>query len=145
MKILYVDMDNVLVNFSTGIERLSDKERSDFEGRLDEVPGIFNLMVPIDGAIESYAKLSKSFDTYILSTAPWENHTAWSDKLLWVKRHLGALAYKRLILSHNKHLNAGDYLIDDRLKNGADRFSGEHIHFGTEMFPDWKSVCDYLL
>jgi len=50
-----------------------------------------------------------------------------------------------LILSHNKHLNIGDYLIDDRLANGVEKFTGEHIHFGTERFPDWQSVCDYLL
>ena len=28
-------------------------------------------------------------------------------------------------------------------KNGADAFKGELIHFGTEKFPDWKSVCSY--
>jgi len=65
--------------------------------------------------------------------------------LNWVKKYIGAPAHKRLILSHHKNLNAGDYLIDDRLKNGADKFMGEHIHFGTERFPDWKSVREYLL
>lgn len=145
MKILYIDMDNVLVDFPTGIARITDKQREEFDGRLDEVPGIFSLMDPMPSAIDSFQILANNFDTYILSTAPWENHTAWSDKVNWVKKYLGAPAYKRLILSHNKHLNAGDYLIDDRLKNGADRFKGEHIHFGTEKFPDWKSVCAYLI
>lgn len=145
MKILYIDMDNVLVDFPTGIARITDKQREEFDGRLDEVPGIFSLMDPMPSAIDSFQILTSNFDTYILSTAPWENHTAWSDKVNWVKKYLGAPAYKRLILSHNKHLNAGDYLIDDRLKNGADRFKGEHIQFGTEKFPDWKSVCAYLI
>jgi 5'-nucleotidase len=58
---------------------------------------------------------------------------------------LGEVAYKRLILSHHKHLNKGDYIIDDRTKNGVEHFEGEHIHFGTEQFPDWDSVCGYLL
>jgi 5'-nucleotidase len=138
-------MDNVLVDFPTGIARITDSQRAEYEGRYDEVPGIFSLMDPLEGAIEAFHQLSAKYDTYILSTAPWENHTAWSDKLIWVKKHLGEPAYKRLILSHHKNLNAGDYLIDDRLKNGADRFSGEHIHFKTDEFPDWKSVCDYLL
>ena len=145
MKTLYIDMDNVLVDFPTGIARISDTQRKEFEGRLDEVPGIFSLMEPMDDAIESFNELAKHFDTYILSTAPWENQTAWSDKLNWVKKYLGTLAHKRLILSHHKNLNAGDYLIDDRLKNGADKFMGEHIHFGTERFPYWKSVRKYLL
>jgi 5'(3')-deoxyribonucleotidase len=58
---------------------------------------------------------------------------------------LGEAAKKRLILSHNKHLNIGDYLIDDRTANGAGKFTGMHIHFGTERFPDWDSVVSYLL
>ena len=48
-------------------------------------------------------------------------------------------------LSHHKNLNYGDYLIDDRLANGANLFKGEHIHFGSDKFPDWESVCSYLL
>ena len=133
------------MDFPTGIARITDSQRAEYDGRYDEVPGIFSLMDPLEGAIEAFHQLSAKYDTYILSTAPWENHTAWSDKLIWVKKHLGEPAYKRLILSHHKNLNAGDYLIDDRLKNGADRFAGEHIHFKTDEFPDWKSVCDYLL
>jgi len=144
-KILYVDMDNVLVDFPTGIERIDPELRAEYEGRLDDVPGIFALMEPLKGAVEAYQTVSEVFDAYILSTAPWDNPSAWSDKLSWVKRHLGAPAYKRLILSHHKNLNAGDFLIDDRLKNGADRFYGEHIHFGTDQFPNWRAVTDYLL
>jgi 5'(3')-deoxyribonucleotidase len=64
--------------------------------------------------------------------------------VLWIQKHLGELAYKRLILSHHKNLNFGDYLIDDRTKRGADRFVGEHIHFKTDRFPDWASVITYL-
>ena len=143
-KILYVDMDNVLVDFQSGIDQLSDSVQNEFEGRLDEVPGIFSLMKPMTDAIEVYNELSQFFDTYILSTAPWENPSAWSDKLLWIHKYLGQSAYKRLILSHHKNLNDGHYLIDDRTKNGADQFKGKHIHFGTESFPDWISVYNYL-
>ena len=81
----------------------------------------------------------------ILSTPPWDNTSAWSDKHQWVKKHLGVSAHKRLILSHHKNLNRGDYLIDDRTANGAGEFQGEHIHFRTEKVPDWKSVLEYLL
>ena len=137
-------MDNVLVDFKTGIDRISSYNRKEYEGRYDEVPDIFSLMDPMEGAIESYNKLSSQYDTYILSTSPWDNPSAWQDKILWVKKYLEKSAYKRLILSHHKNLNRGDYLIDDRLKNGADKFIGEHIHFGTEKFPDWKSVLNYL-
>lgn len=141
---LYIDMDNVLVDFPSAFPYVSEEDHIQFSGRLDEVPGIFSKMQPVSGALEAFQQLSSLFDTYLLSTAPWENPSAWSDKLLWVKRYLGAPAYKRLILSHHKHLNRGDFIIDDRTKNGVDRFDGQHIHFGTDQFPDWPTVVAYL-
>lgn len=144
-KILYVDMDNVLVDFSSGIKRLDNSLKKQYGDDIDDAPGIFALMDPMEGAIDAYIVLSKQYDTYILSTAPWKNPTALNEKLQWVKRYLGDYAYKRLILTHHKNLNKGDYLIDDRMKNGAAEFEGEHIHFGTEKFPDWASVLKYLL
>jgi len=144
-KILYVDMDNVLVDFASGIQKVPEKIKIEFHGRLDEIPGIFSLMRPLNGAILSFERLSKKYDTYILSTAPWENASAWSDKNLWVKKYLGEIAYKRLILTHHKNLNFGDLLIDDRTANGADLFKGEHIIFGSKKYPNWQSVCNYLL
>ena len=144
-KIVYIDMDNVLVDFPSAFEYLDEITLKKYEGRLDEVPGIFALMKPIEGAIEAFKKLSEKYDVYILSTSPWNNPTAWSDKLEWVKKYLGDLAYKRLILTHHKNLNKGDYLIDDRTKNGAGEFEGELILFGSEKFPNWNAVLDYLL
>ena len=138
-------MDNVLVDFPSGVSKLSQEVINEYESNLDEVPNIFSLMEPLEGAIDSFKILSQRYDTYILSTAPWENSSAWSDKVKWVQKYLGESAYKRLILTHHKNLNHGDYLIDDRTKNGAGEFKGELIHFGTEKFPDWKSVCTYLL
>jgi 5'(3')-deoxyribonucleotidase len=143
-KILYVDMDNVLVDFPSAFSKVSKDLLIKHENDKDEIPGIFSLMDPMPGAIDSFNELSKLFDTYILSTSPWHNDSAWTDKLLWVKKYLGEPAYKRLILSHHKNLNIGDFLIDDRTKNGADKFTGEHIHFGTEKYPDWISVTTYL-
>ena len=144
-KVVYVDMDNVLVDFQSGIDSLSDEERGAYKDNIDNVPGIFSKMLPLNGAIEGYKKLTEHFDVYILSTAPWNNPSAWSDKLLWVQKHLGDIAYKRLILSSNKNLNAGDYLIDDRTANGASDFKGEHIHFLTEQFKNWDDVLNYLI
>lgn len=138
-------MDNVIVDFKSGINKLTALQKKKYEGRLDEVPGIFSLMVPIKDAIGSVEKLSRVFDIYLLSTAPWDNPSAWSDKVIWVKKYLGEVTHKRLILSHHKNLNKGDYLIDDRTKNGADKFEGEHVHFGQGAFKDWNAVTKYLL
>ena len=145
MKRIYIDMDNVLVDFKSGIDRTSDELLKQYEGHLDDVPGIFSKMLPMEGAIEAFEQLAQQYDVYILSTAPWNNPSAWSDKVLWVQRYLGEVAYKRLILSHHKNLCQGDYIIDDRTRHGVDIFDGEHIHFGTDRFPNWRSVLDYLL
>lgn len=143
-KILYVDMDNVLVDFQSGIARLPQEMVAKYEGRLDEIPGIFSQMDPVPQAIESFKELASLFDTYVLSTSPWENPSAWSDKLVWVKQHLGKSAHKRLILTHHKDLNRGDFLVDDQTKNGAAYFVGELILFGSEKFPNWAAVIAYL-
>lgn len=146
MKRLYVDMDNVLVDFPSAIDQLDSSTLETYDGRLDEVPGIFALMQPMPGAVEAFHTLAESFDTYILSTAPWLNSTAWSDKHAWIHEHLGihGPAHKRLILSHHKNLLKGDFLVDDRTANGARDFEGELILFGSPEFPDWAEVLDYL-
>ena len=143
-KIVDVDMDNVLVDFQSSFPKLPKMVLDEYKNDKDDIPGIFALMEPMPGAIESFIELTKHFETYVLSTAPWNNPSAWSDKLLWTKNNLGEHALKRLILTHHKNLNTGDYLIDDRTKRGADSFAGEHIHFGTEKFPDWPAVMEYL-
>lgn len=132
--ILYCDLDGVIVDY--------DKFKHSEEER--RVAGFFLTMPPIEGAVDAFKKLHEDFDVYILSTAPWSNPHAWSEKRLWVEKHLGEFAFKRLILSHNKGLLKGDFLIDDRTKNGVTEFEGQHIHFGTPSFPDWPSVLDYL-
>ena len=145
MKRLFFDMDNVLVDFASGIARLDEATRHEYEGRLDEVPGIFALMEPMPGAIDAVHRLAKKYDVYILSTAPWKNPSAWADKVAWVTKYFDDVFHKRLILSHHKDFVKGDFLIDDRPKHGADSFEGEWIQFGSERFPDWPSVVSYLL
>ena len=80
----------------------------------------------------------------MVSTVPWHNPSAWSDKLFWVRRYLGQSAQERPILSQHKHLNDAHYLVDDWRNNGADRFKDVHIHSGTADFPDWPSVVHFL-
>ena len=139
-------MDGVLADFNQAVaERVTPELAVKYGEDIDQIPGIFKDLQPIPGAIYAFEELSKYYDCYILSTAPWGIPEAWMEKRLWVEKHLGEVAHKRLILSHNKHLNRGDYLIDDRFANGADRFEGEHLLFGGEDFPNWSAILEYLL
>ena len=143
-KRVFVDMDNVLVDFESGLAQVSEEVKLEYEGRLDEIPGLFGLMKPMSGAIEAMHELQKHFDLFILSTAPWKNPSAWSDKVSWVTKYLDDVFHKRMVITHRKDLCLGDYLIDDRGKNGTCEFSGAWIAFGSEKFPDWNSVLEYL-
>ena len=143
-KRVFVDMDNVLVDFESGLARVSEEVKQEYEGRLDEIPGLFSLMRPVSGAIEAMHELQKHYDLSILSTAPWKNPSAWSDKVTWVTKYLDDVFHKRMVITHRKDLCQGDYLIDDRGKNGTSEFAGEWIEFGSEKFPDWNSVLIYL-
>lgn len=135
-KVVYIDMDGVLVDLQSEIENNDGKW----------IPTMFKNPKPIDGAVEAFRELclSDEFDVYILSTAPWNMPASWSHKRQWVSTHLGPLARKRLILSNHKNLLRGDYLIDDRTANGAGEFDGELIQFGTDKFPNWNAVLKHL-
>lgn len=144
---LFIDMDGVLADFHSGIKYFSQEIITKYKDDPDEIPNYFSKLEPIEGAIEAFNELDKKFEPYILSTASWNNPSAWSDKLNWIKKHLGDVARKKLILSHHKNLLIGAYLIDDRHdKNGADKFTGELIHFGKDgNYNDWAAVLEYLM
>jgi radical S-adenosyl methionine domain-containing protein 2 len=133
-KILLIDMDGVLAE-SNDIEFQNNKHNKYY----------FLNKKPITGAVESFKILSKHYECHIVSTPVWKNPHCWSEKRIWVRQFLGKLAFKRLTLTHNKQLVRGDIIIDDTNDHGICEFGGEHIHFGTEKFPDWKTVVDFLL
>ena len=138
-------MDNVIVDFQSGLDKVDEVTKDAYEDHLDDIPGIFGLMEPMPGAIEALHRIEEHYDCYILSTAPWANPSAWADKVRWVTTHLDDIFHKRLIISHHKELLRGEYLVDDRPKNGASEFRGKWIQFGSEKFPNWETVLRYLL
>jgi 5'(3')-deoxyribonucleotidase len=151
-------MDNVLVDFKSGLAKVSEEIKQQYEcdekgkPHYDDIPGIFALMEPMPGAIEAVKTLSTKYDLYILSTAPWMNPSAWSDKVKWVQKYFDSaqekgVFYKRLILCHHKDLlvRPNAYLIDDRPKNGAEQFRDNWIQYGKEPFLTWESVVKYLM
>ena len=149
---LFFDMDGVLADFEEKVRRISgceaDITTAEWDAAADKLsrtPGFFTDLKPIAGGIEAFIELSKYYDCHILTTAPWENPSSFMEKRLWVREVMGdKIAYKKLSISNHKELFTGRALIDDRKKNGAEDFNGEHIHFGTPLFPTWDVVVEYL-
>lgn len=156
-KILYIDMDGVLVDLSKEFENFFEEHpnlRERFKGCPDHIHGIFRNPPPIEGAIDAVKKLHESgkYDIFIATAAPWGNPESAVDKRYWIEKHFGKLFYKRMVVTHRKDLLAGDYLIDDRTKNGAGEFKGELLRFGWSYeekkwneYPNWESILKKLL
>ena len=146
MKRIYIDMDQTLCNFKKAAEEEAVRatilsERDHPQSKI----GFFLFLEPIEGAIESVRALEKQYDVWILSRPSFHNVHCYTEKALWIQRHLGFEMQKKLILCGNKSLVKGDYLIDDSKRDGQTEFEGKHMWFGSKEYPDWKSVIDELI
>ena len=150
------DLDGVVFDFDEGMAELAPDlylgEGDDYEKRskmVDEIcqnnPTIFHNLKPLPGAIEAVKELMFYYDVYFLSTPMEAVPESFTGKKICLNKYFGNLCSKKLILTHRKDLVIGDYLIDDRTRNGAGEFTGELIQFATEKYPNWDSVLKYLI
>ena len=154
--IVLVDMDGVIADFDERIYALmaerhpaiampawSDRpyplslgvapeHRRTLNGLMHEV-GFFRSLRPIEGAVSALLAMAAApeADVY-LCTAPLKHsvHCA-KEKAEWVTDHLGVDWIDRLVLTRDKTLVRGDYLIDDApvARGDAVQPNWTHVYF----------------
>ena len=142
-EIVYVDMDGTICDFEGAFHRdLAENPAIKFPQSQHR---FWVNLKPIPGALEAYKKLEEKYDVYILTSPSTRNVLCYTEKAEWIREHLGFEALKKLIISKNKSLMMGKYLIDDRAVNGAENFKGELLLIHSEKFPDWNSVLEKIM
>lgn len=154
--LILVDMDGVLADWGGSYSRHLDRNLAPvtirrhqqqqsfdlFEGvdpehhhhihKIMEHPGFYAELEPIEGAAQALDDmLWNGFDVRIV-TSPWpSNPTCASDKLDWAEEHLGHGWAKRVVITSDKTIVVGDYLIDDKpdIKGYLPRPFWKHILF----------------
>lgn len=143
-KIIYIDMDDTICDFSGAYKQaISNNPRIPYpQSQVD----FFRNLQPLKNAIETVNQLrhSEHYDVYILTAPSIKNPLCYMEKRIWIEQHFDLDLVKKLIISPDKSLFKGDYLIDDTTTKGQLTFEGKFIHFGSDQYPDWKSVGAYF-
>ncbi|RRG18452.1 hypothetical protein D3P96_00235 [Weissella viridescens] len=151
---LFLDMDNVLVDTLPVLN--AQNMKTEMVAKPDQIPGIFKNLPPVDGAVEAVKVLSEDYEMYILSTAPWNNPSAWQDKLIWLQKYFGMDEtnpfYKRVVMAHDKGLvhGTGGILVDDRPYHGASAWDDEStdsfwLQYGFDAKLVWSNELVHFL
>ena len=163
-KIVFFDMDNVLVDFESAlyadkIKNLVPKYESVVDGvkrtNYDDIPEIFSYSKPVEGAVEALKAISQKFEVFIISHASWANPVSWSNKLEWVKKYfdsdnVNGTFYKRLVLAQDRDVTTitDSYLVEGKPYHNASHKSGSNVIYLNKTngdFRDWSSVVNHLM
>lgn len=162
-KRILVDQDGVLANYVRGhleairrefpeLAMIDESEISEFDtdahfpkayrSRIEALSlrkGFFLGLQPIEGAIDAMKDMLASGHDVRICTAPKKifDHCV-AEKFAWVKYHLGQKWTERIILTRDKTLVHGDYLIDDKPSiTGVYSPSWEHVFYDQPYNRMW--------
>ena len=93
--------------------------------------GFYARLEHIDGAKKALKAIAKRGHDVRIVTSPWvSNPTCASDKLNWVAKHYGSHWAARVVITTDKTLVRGDYLIDDKPEvKGVQVPTWQHVLF----------------
>ncbi len=111
-KIVYVDIDNTINYYHDHfLARLREYPNLTYP---QSMPGFYLNILPMEDGLESIKALKEAgYDVYLASRPSYPNTHCYTEKAEWVKKHLGEDWLPKLILTPNKSLLIGDYLVDD--------------------------------
>lgn len=141
--IVYIDMDDTICRLQPALD---EARKRDPDTRFPQgVPGFFENLDPIPGAIRAVNQLRSRADVYILTAPSVRNAHCYTEKRLWIEKHFDLDFCDKLIICPNKALLKGDIIIDDYNEGrGQENFEGRLIHFGSADYPGWDSVLKEL-
>lgn len=150
---LLVDMDGVIADFEKSFltkfrEKYHDKQFIPLDKRttfslIDQYPkelrkevesiyfdpDFYRSLPPIDGSLEALFQIKKTEIEVFICTSPLSNYeNCVLEKYQWVDEKLGKDWIKKLIITKDKTIVKGDFLIDDKpLIKGVETPIWEHI------------------
>lgn len=177
-KIILVDLDNVVANQMAGFLRIFEIEypeiyrhtpneilNFDIEQCYPEEyretilslrrrEGFFRELPLVEGAKEMLEQLlSRGHDVRIVTAPIWDYQHCVREKYIWVEEKLSRDYVGRMIMTRDKTLIHGDYLLDDKpTVEGCTKPTWEHILFDqpyNRAVPDkrrvtWKNIVAEL-
>lgn len=142
--ILFIALDDTLSDNKNGWRKCSEEQLQTYEGRMSDAPGFFEALEPLSSSVKAFYKLTETYDVYVVSSVPPTNPLALTEKRKWVQRWLGVPAFNRFIVTNQKHLLYGDYLIDAHPSEGASDFMGTFLRFGEDPYKTWDDVLEFF-
>lgn len=168
MAIILVDMDGVLVDFEEGHQRMCRerglppevecRDRTEWDilslvgpewrDTVSEIwhsPGFFAGLAPVDGAVEIlHAWLREGHKVFVCTAPLSHSETCAQEKLGWVRKHLGIEFVRRTIITADKTLVHGDFLLDDKpVITGAIRPTWKHLVFAAHYNRNLKDTVTW--
>jgi len=81
-----------------------------------KAPGFFRSLTVMEDAVDVLRELNQKYELFIVSAA-MEFPNSLKDKYDWLQEHFPFLGWQQITLCGDKRLIAGDYIIDDHVRN----------------------------
>ena len=143
-KVLLIDMDNTIADFTGGV---NEDEKVEFSPESMFEEGFFYNLKPVVGALGAIKKLIDSdlFDVWICSIPVSGLHNSYSDKSAWIAKYFPKLIGK-IILCQNKKMIKADLAIDDKKDNfdGSVRVYNPVVRKANQRY-EWHRLAEQLI